>query len=98
MRSSEKNRYQDYMTISNIGLACVLTNPFGRTATDIMKRVLSSEVFNDDDIKKLIRDSAKKKSELIVESFRDNNLILPQSMIGLKSVAVTKRPLLPLPE
>ena len=68
MRSSEKNRYQDCMTVSNIGIASVLTDPFGKTASDIMKRVLkrvlSSEVFNDNDIEKLIRGSAKKKTEL----------------------------------
>jgi len=74
MRSSEKNRYQDCMTISNIGLASVLTDPFGKTATDIMNRVLSSEVFTDNDIKKLIRGTAKKKTDLILESIRDNRI------------------------
>jgi len=71
MCSSEKNRYQDCMTISNIGLASVLSDPFGKTATDIMKKVLSSEVFDDEDIEKLIRGTAKKKTELILESIRD---------------------------
>ena len=74
MRSSEKNRYQDCMTISNIGLASVLTDPFGKTVTDIMKRVLSSEVFTDKDIEKLIRGTAKKKTDLILESIRDNRI------------------------
>jgi len=74
MRSSEKNRYQDCMTISNIGLASVLSDPFGKTATDIMKRILSSEVFSDKDIEKLIRGTAKKKTDLILESIRDNRI------------------------
>jgi len=71
MRSSERNRYQDCMTISNIGLASVLTDPFGKTATDIMKHVLSSEVFDVNHCEKLIYKSAKKKTELILESIRD---------------------------
>jgi transposase len=74
MRSSEKNRYQDCMTISNIGLANVLTDPFGKTAAGIMKHVLSSQVFNEKDIEKLIRGTAKKKTSLILESIRDNRI------------------------
>lgn len=70
MRSSEKNRYQNCMTVSNIGLANVLSDPFGKTATDIMQHVLSSSVFDEEKCKKLIQKSAKKKTELILESIR----------------------------
>jgi hypothetical protein len=69
MRSSERNRYQDCMTMSNIGLASILTDPFGKTATDIMKHVLSSEIFDGEKIEKLIHKSAKKKTELILLLF-----------------------------
>ena len=68
MRSSEKNRYQNCMTISNIGLANILTDPFGQTATDIMKHVLSSDIFDREFCKTLIRKSAKKKTDLILQS------------------------------
>ena len=71
MRSSERNRYQDCMTVSNIGLASVLSDPFGQTATGIMRYVLSSEVFDEAAIKKLILKSAKKKTDLILESIRN---------------------------
>jgi transposase len=70
MRSSEKNRYQNCMTVSNIGLASVLSDPFGKTATDIMKYVLSSSVFDEEYCKTLIQKGAKKKTELILESIR----------------------------
>jgi len=70
MRSSEKNRYQNCMTVSNIALASVLSDPFGKTATDIMQHVLSSNVFDEDHCKRLIRKSAKKKTELILASIR----------------------------
>jgi len=71
MRSSERNRYQDCMTISNIGLASVLSDPFGKTATDIMNHVISSDVLDEKRCEKLIYKSAKKKTELILESIRD---------------------------
>jgi len=51
-----------------------VTDPFGKTATDIMKHVLSSEVFSDKDIEKLIRGTAKKKTDLILESIRDSRI------------------------
>jgi transposase len=71
MRSSEKNRFQDCMTVSNIGLASVLSDPFGKTAQDVMKQVLSSSVFDAADYDKLIHKSAKKKTEQILASIRD---------------------------
>jgi len=70
MRSSEKNRYQNSMTASNIGLASVLTDPFGKTATDIMQHVLTSVVFDEEHCKTLIQKSAKKKTEIILDSIR----------------------------
>ena len=36
MRTAEKNRYQNSMTISRIRIDCVLTDPFGLSATRIM--------------------------------------------------------------
>ena len=71
MRSSEKNRYQNCMTVSNIGLANILSDPFGKTATGIMQQILLSEVFDEDTYKKLIQKSAKKNTGLILESIRD---------------------------
>jgi hypothetical protein len=69
-RSSERNRYQNCMTVSNIGLASVLSDPFGKSASGIMKHVLTSSVFNEEHCKKLIQGTAKKKTELILESIR----------------------------
>lgn len=70
MKSSEKNRYQNCLTVSNVGLANVLSDPFGKTATGIMQHLLSSEVFNEDTCKLLIKKSARKKTDTIVESIR----------------------------
>jgi transposase len=71
MRSSEKNRYQNGMTVSNVGLASVLSDPFGKTAQGIMQYVLTSSVFDEEHCKTLIQKSAKKKTELILDSIRD---------------------------
>lgn len=68
MRSSERNRYQNSMTISNISLANVLSDPFGKTSTLIMDYVLSSDTFNEDYCRSLIQRSAKKKADLILDS------------------------------
>lgn len=70
MRSSEKNRYQNCLTVSNIGLANILSDPFGSTASEIMKQILSSQVFNEETCKALIKKSARKKTDLIIESIR----------------------------
>jgi len=74
MRSSERNRYQNCMTVSNIGLASVLSDPFGKSASDIMKYVLTSKVFDEEQCKKLICKTAKKKTELILQSIRGCNI------------------------
>lgn len=37
MRFSERNRYQNAMTVSNIGIASVVSDPFGKTAQSIME-------------------------------------------------------------
>jgi transposase len=70
MRSSEKNRYQNCLTVSNIGLANILSDPFGKTAAGIMGHVLSSQVFDEEACKALIKKSAKRKTDLILESIR----------------------------
>lgn len=74
MRSSEKNRYQNCLTLSNVGLANILSDPFGKTAMGIMQQVLTSDAFDEDACKALIQKSAKKKTDLILESVRDCNI------------------------
>ena len=65
MRSGERNRYQNCMTVSNIGLASVLSDPFGKTATAIMQEMLSSEVIDDSKILKLIHGSCKNRDKIL---------------------------------
>ena len=73
MRSSERNRYQNSMTVSNIGLASVLSDPFGKTATSIMQEVLSSNSLDEKKILSLIHSRCKHKDK-ILDSLRDSNI------------------------
>jgi hypothetical protein len=70
MRRSEKNRYRDCMTVSNIAVANVLKDPFGKTSMGIMGRLLSSGVPDEEVCKMLIKGTAKKKTDQILESVR----------------------------
>ena len=65
MRSSERNRYQNCLTVSNISLASVVSDPFGKTATNIMKELMQSEVIEDDKILKLIHKNCKDKDKIL---------------------------------
>lgn len=73
VRSSERNRYQNSMTASNIGLASAVTDPFGKTATRIMNEVLNSDVIDDDRIIRLIHHGCKNKDD-ILSSIKDIRL------------------------
>lgn len=72
MKSSEKNRIQNCMTVSNIGIANVLSDPFGKTATEIMSYLLknTSDSINDKAVRKLIKKGATAKSDEIIEAIK----------------------------
>jgi transposase len=71
MRSSEKNRYQDCMTVSNIGLASVLADPFGKTCQEIMAHILTSDVPDEKHCVTLVRGIAKRKTGRILQAIHD---------------------------
>ncbi len=58
MKASEKNRTQNCMTISNIGIASILSDPFGVTATQIIDYLLTSDVIDEKECRKLIKGQA----------------------------------------
>lgn len=61
MKTSEKNRVQNCMTVSNIALANYVSDPFSKTATDIMAYLLqhTSDDICEKDIQKMIRKNSK---------------------------------------
>lgn len=73
MRSSERNRYQNCMTVSNIGIASVLSDPFGKSAQAVMKEVLQSDIISDDKILKCVHSNCKNKDK-ILDSIKNCNI------------------------
>ena len=73
MRSSERNRYQNCMTVSNIGIGSVFSDPFGKSAQAIMKEVLESDIIEDEKILKCIHGSCKNKDK-ILDSIKHCNI------------------------
>ena len=68
MRSSERNRYQNSMTISNIGLASILSDPFEKSSRAVMKEVIRSSSVTEEKISKLLERNAKKKVKEVLQS------------------------------
>ena len=68
MRSSERNRYQNSMTISNIGLASILSDPFGKSSRAVMKEVIRSSLVTEEKISKLLERNARKKVKEVLQS------------------------------
>ncbi len=58
------------MTVSNIGIASILSDPFGVTATQIINYLLTSDVIDEKECRKLIKGQAKKKSDAIISSIQ----------------------------
>ena len=73
MRTGESNRYQNFMTVSNIGLASVVSDPFGKTAQAVMNEVLSTEIIDEDKITKLIHGCCRNKDK-ILESLKNSKI------------------------
>lgn len=80
LRAGEANRFQNSMTISNIVLASVLTDPFGKTAQRLMKEVLSSNTINEDCLLNLLDGKTKKKRKEILDSFKDSKIEADQRL------------------
>ena len=76
MKSSEKNRIQNCMTVSNVGIASVLSDPFGKTSTEIMSYLLThtSDSIDERAIRKLIKKRAKAKSDEIIAAISGYNI------------------------
>ena len=74
MRSSERNRYQNSMTISNIGLASILSDPFGKSSRAVMKEVIRSSSVTEEKISKLLERNAKKKVKEVLQSLDGSHI------------------------
>lgn len=70
IRTSEKNRFQNSMTISQVRLDNVLSDPFGKTASAIMDYLIHTEndKVSDSEILSLIDSRVKADKESILDS------------------------------
>ena len=79
-RSSEKNRMQNALTVSNIALASVLTDSFGKSASAIIDYILECDVFDPEHCKSLLQRKAKEKADDVVKSIIGYELSGDQSV------------------
>ncbi len=67
-RTSERNRLQNCLTVSNIQLASVLTDMAGKSAQAIINYITTCEIFDPEYCKSLLQKSAKKKADDVIKS------------------------------
>lgn len=77
MRTAEKNRFQNSMTISRIRLDNVLSDPFGKTATLLMEYLLQNS-FDEEACRKLIDGRIKANPNDIINSIQGYHLFPEQ--------------------
>ena len=85
MKSSEKNRIQNCMAVSNVGIASVLSDPFGKTATEIMAYLLEhiADSMDEHAVRKLIKKGAKAKSDEIIEAIKGQKTVACPRAFGI---------------
>jgi transposase len=66
--SSEKNRFQNALTVCNVALDAVVSDMFGKSATSITNYLISSDTFDPLYCFSLLQKSLKKKADAVVES------------------------------
>ena len=68
MKSSEKNRFQNALTVCNVALDSVVSDMFGKSATAITDYLTSDEDFDPQHCVSLLQHSLKKKAEDVLAS------------------------------
>ena len=68
MRSSERNRFQNGFTVCNIALDSVVSDMFGKSASEITDYLLTDENPNAEHCATMLHRSLKKKAVAVVES------------------------------
>lgn len=67
-RASEKNRLQNALTVSNIALASVVSDTFGKSSSAIIEYILTCDIFDPDYCKSLLRKKLKDKADEVIQS------------------------------
>ena len=77
MRTSEKNRFQNSMTVSKVRLDCVFSDPFGKSASSIMEYLIMTEPadVSDEQILRLVDWRVKAPGQDILDSIHGYEFI-----------------------
>lgn len=67
-KSSEKNRFQNALTVCNVALDSVVSDMFGVSAKAITNYLITSETFDPEHCTSLLKGKLKKKADLVLES------------------------------
>lgn len=79
-KTSEKNRFQNALTVCNVALDSVVSDIFGKSATSVIDYLLkqSDNSINHEEISSRLLRSLKKKSESVIESIEGYQMTDPQ--------------------
>ena len=66
--SSEKNRFQNAFTVCNVALDSVVSDMFGKSASDITNYLIISDVFDPKICSSFLQKSLKKKATTVIDS------------------------------
>lgn len=74
IRSSEKNRFQNALTVGNCKLDLVFTDVFGKSASSIVDTILSDEPYTSEDILSKVHGKCKSSTEDILSAVEGTDL------------------------
>ena len=79
-RTSEKNRYQNALTVCNVALDSVVSDIFGKSAASVIDYLIeqSGNSINHEEIASRLLRSLKKKSDSVIESIEGYQMTDPQ--------------------
>ena len=91
-KSSEKNRFQNSLTVSIIMISNILTDTFGKTSKSILELILSKEDnVTLEEITPLLRKNLKASPEQILESVQGNLTHEQNSKMKRKKLELKKK-------
>jgi transposase len=67
-KSSEKNRFQNSLTVCNVALDSVVSDMSGKSASLVTEYLIQTDSFDPEHCKSLLQKSLKKKGDAVVES------------------------------
>jgi transposase len=68
MRASEKNRYQNAFTVCNLTLDGVVSDMFGKSATEIANYLLNTDTVDPEHCVSFLKGTLKKKADAVIEA------------------------------